>query len=219
VALLVPYRIEAIYQHSPIANMAIIAVTLVVSLVALFADESSLWSLVLVSGSPLGLPGYILLHGNLVHLFGNMLFLWVFGNAICSNMSNWRYAALYWLLGMVAGLAHMLMAGGPAIGASGAINGVVGMALAAYPKDKVDVFWWALGRLGSISVPVWALAVTWLVFDVLGASFGASDVAYWAHIGGLLAGVAVGLIGLQSGWIQLTQFDKPTLLDAMRRSK
>ncbi|MCP3994637.1 MAG: rhomboid family intramembrane serine protease [bacterium] len=217
--LLVPYRIEAIRQHQPLANQAIVATTIAISLLALFVDESPLWSLVLQPGKLIGLPGHVLLHGGLGHLIGNMLFLWVFGNAICSNMSNWRYASIYLLLGMLAGLAHMAMDGTPAIGASGAINGVVGMALAAYPKDRVDVFWWVLIRFGTSSFPVWGLAATWLLFDLWGASTGGDEVAYWAHIGGLVAGVVVGLIALQSGWIQLTEFDKPSLLDGLRRSK
>ena len=95
----------------------------------------------------------------------------------------------------------------------------IGMVVVAYPKDKVDTFWWVLIRFGTVSLPVWLLVTTWLFFDLWGAGSGGSDVAHWAHIGGLVAGIAVGLIALQSGWIQITEFDKPTLLDVLRRSK
>ena len=215
--LLIPYRIESIFQHPPTANRVIIGITVLVSLTALISGDGPLWSLVLERGSLFGLPGHILLHGDLFHLGGNMLFLWIFGNALCSNMENRRYAILYVLLGVVSGLIHIIVDGDPAIGASGAINGIVGMAVTAYPRDKVDTFWWVLIRFGTTSLPMWLLVSTWLFFDLWGAGEGGGDVAHWAHIGGLFAGIAIGLIGLQSGWIQLTQFDKPTLLDMLRK--
>jgi len=170
--LLIPYEIDAIQQHRPWANWSIIAVTVIVSLAATFGelDVSVVDAMVLQGWNPIGLFGHVLLHGGLLHLAGNMVFLWVFGNALCSNMNNLLYLGLYILLGLAAAIAHLLIDGDPAIGASGAINGIIGLAVAIYPRDEVDTFWVFFFRGGSFAVPVWVIVGIWLAFDIFGAA-------------------------------------------------
>ena len=173
--------------------------------------------MILFSWEPAGLFGHLLLHADLFHLFGNMIFLWVFGNAICSNMNNFLYLGLYILMGVMAGAAHLLFDGGPGVGASGAINGVIGLALAVYPRDEVDVFYLFIVKWGTFEIAVWVLALIWLAFDLFGAMSGGGNVAYFAHIGGLVGGIVIGLVLLQFDKIDLTVYDRQTLLEFFKR--
>lgn len=208
-----PYRIETLFKHYPIANWVIMGLTVVTFglLVGEVISEDVGWAMVLHNWSPVGLLGHMLLHGGLMHLAGNMLFLWVFGNAVCASTSNRWYPALYIGFGVAAGVAHMIFNGEPMVGASGAINGVVGMALAMYPENRVSVFWLFFVRFGTFRAPLWTMALLWLAFDLWGALRGGGNVAYWAHLGGFFAGVATGYFALRKGWVELTQFDNRSL--------
>ena len=120
-----------------------------------------------------GLLGYMWLHGGLSHLLGNLLFLWVFGNAVCAKVGNLRYILLYVLLGVVAGMAHLLTSRGALLGASGAINGVVGMYLVLFYENEVTclfAFWpivFFYVRWFAVS-GIWIILL-WLLWDIVGA--------------------------------------------------
>ncbi len=216
--LLVPYEIETLTQERPWANWLVVALCGIVSLAALWGDlpEETIEALVLQDWSLSGMLGHVLLHGSLSHLIGNMVFLWVFGNAVCTNTSNWLYLPTFAVCALLAATVHLLADGRPAIGASGAINGIVGIILAMYPLNRVHIFWVFLIRDGSFSCPAWGLILFWLAFDIWGVVSGGDPIAYWAHIGGLLGGVAVGLLCLHRGWFQLTQYDNRSLLQILR---
>jgi membrane associated rhomboid family serine protease len=216
---LIPYKIETLYQRHPFSNWLIIA-----ACIAAYAaqameaiPENILAAMVLQDWNPVGLAGHIFLHADLLHLLGNMLFLWVFGNAICSNTSNFIYPILFILLGVTAAQIHLLMDGSPAVGASGAINGIIGLTLAMYPINRVHVFWILGFRGGDTDFPVWGLATFWFVFDLMGVVLSSEGVAYWAHIGGLIGGIGMGLIALHFKWVELTEFDNRSLLQILKR--
>jgi len=218
--LFVPYEINSFKQRRPIANWIIIAMTVGISLMGMasfdpeFGFDESFSNLILVDWHPSGLFGHMFLHLGLIHLAGNMLFLWVFGNALCSNMNSFLYLASYLVLGLFAGCTHLIF--DPevgAVGASGAVNGIIGLALAVYPRDEVNVFYLFFVKGGTFELPVWVLALIWLGFDIWGASSEAGSVAYFAHFGGLAAGILLGLLLLQLGRIDLTIYDRQTLLE------
>ncbi len=217
--LFIPYEIETLTQERPWANWLLVTACSLVSLAAMWGDvpEEAVESLVLDGWSFPGLIGHVLLHADLSHLIGNMIFLWVFGNAICTNTSNCLYLPTFVACTLLAAVAHVLADGSPAIGASGAINGIVGIVLAMYPFNRVNVFWLFLVRGGSFSCPAWVIIVFWFAFDVWGVISGGDHIAYWAHIGGLLGGVGIGLLALHFGWFQLTQIDHRSLLQILRR--
>lgn len=208
-----PYRIETLFKHWPVANWLIMAMTVAM----FFAQDSltgeTLMDLVLGGTSVLGLVGYLVLHGGLLHLAGNMIFLWVFGNAVCAITSNLLYPILYLLFGVLAAAAHEAFSAEPAIGASGAINGVVGMALAMYPVNAVSIVWFVGFRGGTFEMPLWGLALIWCAIDAYGAWSGAGGVAYWAHLGGFAAGLMAGIVSLKMKWVTLTEYDNATLAD------
>ena len=136
------------------------------------------------------------LHGGWMHLGGNMLYLWIFGDNLERVMGAARYAAFYIACGIAAGLAHILFAGGsavPSVGASGAISGVLGGYLVMFPQNRVKV----LTRGGVASVPAIVVLGMWIVIQLvsqLGSIAETSQgggVAYMAHIGGFVAGMAL----------------------------
>ncbi len=142
------------------------------------------------------------LHGSWMHLIGNMWFLWVFGDNIEDSMGHVRFAIFYLLCGIGAALLQVMFnpgSGIPMVGASGAISGVMGAYLILYPRVRV----FALLVIGffvtSIALPAWTMLLYWAAIQFVSGLFGllASDrggVAFWAHVGGFVAGV--GLIKL-----------------------
>jgi membrane associated rhomboid family serine protease len=209
--MLFPYRIDTLFKHLPCANWVIMGLTVLVFLLTGVLPEEVVEAMVLDGWSITGLFGHGLLHAGFFHLAGNMIFLWVFGNAVCANTSN-RWFPLYYVgFALAAALTHIVCDGELAVGASGAINGVVGMAVAMYPLNRVSVWWFAFLRFGTFQVPLWGLALFWLFFDLLGAARGGGDVAYWAHVGGFFAGLATGWLALRKGWVELTEYDHRSL--------
>ena len=217
---MIPYRIETLFQYEPWANKLLFGGTIAASLAleaGLIPEASVRQYFVWGEGGPFSLFGYQFAHAGIAHLAGNMVFLWVFGNAVCATVGNWTYLALYLGLGAFAGMVHTLVGGEPVVGASGSIAGVVGLAVAFYPINKVNLFY-SLGlvpRTGRIWL--WALALYWTFWDIVGATFHLGPVAYWAHIGGTAAGLALGLGLLALGSVQLTEFDNGSLLDFLLR--
>ena len=138
------------------------------------------------------------LHGGWMHLIGNMLYLWIFGNNIEDVMGHGRFLIFYGLCGIAAALSHAAidpLSVIPMVGASGAISGVLGAYLLLYPRAKVLV----LIPLGFFSqmiyVPAAIVLGLWFVIQIVsgGMSFGTEGggVAFFAHIGGFLAGVVL----------------------------
>ncbi|MCA9736953.1 MAG: rhomboid family intramembrane serine protease [Gemmatimonadetes bacterium] len=134
------------------------------------------------------------LHGSWMHLIGNMWFLWIFGNNVEDSMGHLRYLAFYLLTGLLAAGAHVLSdpgSGIPTVGASGAISGIMGGYLVLYPRARVKTLVPVLVLL-ILNVPAWAMLGYWFVVQLLSSatqSATGGGIAFWAHIGGFLAGV------------------------------
>lgn len=132
---------------------------------------------------------YMFLHGSWLHLLGNMLFLWVFGDNVEDAMGHVRFILFYLMCGIAAGVAHAVMlphSEAPMIGASGAIAGIIAAYLILHPRAKVWVL--ALWRIPIKISAFWALGF-WILFQVANLVIDKnSDVAWWAHAGGLTAG-------------------------------
>ena len=132
---------------------------------------------------------YMFLHGGWIHLIGNMLFLWVFGDNIEDAMGHWRFIMFYLMCGIFAGLLHAYMLPHselPLIGASGAVAGVIAAYLILHPRVKVWVL--ALWRIPIKITAAWALGI-WILAQFANLLFeGEEAVAWWAHVGGLVAG-------------------------------
>jgi membrane associated rhomboid family serine protease len=132
---------------------------------------------------------YMFLHGDIIHLSSNMLFLWVFGDNVEDAMGHLKYLAFYLICGAAGGLAHAFMLPAsklPLIGASGAIAGVIAAYLILHPRVLV----WVLAfRFIPLHISAaWVLGI-WVVTQLLMVLLNQSDqVAWWAHIGGMITG-------------------------------
>lgn len=151
---------------------------------------------------------YAFLHANVLHLGGNMLFLWVFGDNVEDAVGHGRYLAFYLLAAAGGGWAHTLANPDspiPLIGASGAVAGIVAAYLLLHPRVKLWVL--VLGRIPLRLSAVWVLGA-WAgfqVFNVLIAVPGEGGIAWWAHVGGLVTGGFLILVMRRRG---VALFDK-----------
>ena len=138
------------------------------------------------------------LHGSWMHLLGNMWFLWLFGNNIEDSMTRPRFVAFYLLSGLAAALAQVMANPAsevPMVGASGAISGVMGAYLVLFPRVRVFTVIPLGFFIQTVALPAWVMLIYWMFLQVLGGvtSIGAKGggVAFWAHLGGFLAGVVL----------------------------
>jgi membrane associated rhomboid family serine protease len=144
---------------------------------------------------PATLLTHMFLHGGWMHVLGNLWFLWIFGNNVEDSMGHVRFVAFYLLSGLAAAAAQIAAdpaSGVPMVGASGAIGGVMGGYVMLYPRVHVHLLVWFGFYVTTIAVPaIWMLAY-WLLVQLFGGfvSLGAQTggVAFWAHVGGFLAG-------------------------------
>jgi membrane associated rhomboid family serine protease len=151
---------------------------------------------------PTPIPVYLTLitsmfmHGGLAHIFGNMLYLLIFGDNLEDRMGRGRYLVFYLVCGLVGGLVHVFASASgesayvPALGASGAISGVLGGYLVLFPRKRVRVIFLRI----LMSVPAIVAIGIWFLFQLingLGYLGGGGGVAYGAHIGGFVAGVVL----------------------------
>jgi membrane associated rhomboid family serine protease len=136
------------------------------------------------------------LHGGWMHLGGNMLYLWIFGDNIEKTIGHLRYLSFYLVCGLAAGLAHIafnLTSGVPTVGASGAISGVLGGYLIMFPGNRVRV----LTRGGVTAVPAVVVLGIWIVIQLINGIGSIArtpetgGVAFLAHIGGFVAGLVL----------------------------
>ena len=132
------------------------------------------------------------MHGSVMHLLGNMWFMWIFGDNIEDDLGRLEYTAFYLMCGLLAGLAHVftnMQSEIPSLGASGAISGVMGAYLVLHPHRRVTVLMFRF----ITQVPAYVAVGMWFAFQVLnsfGVLGGEGGIAYAAHIGGFIAGAA-----------------------------
>ena len=142
------------------------------------------------------------LHGSWMHLLGNALFFWVFGNNIEDSMGKVRFLVFYILCGLAAAATHVYFQPGspvPTVGASGAISGTLGAYLLLYPKVRVRYLIWFIFLIRVISVPAWLVLIYWFAVQVLTGlpelnrldAEVSGGVAVWAHVGGFVAGMVL----------------------------
>jgi len=137
------------------------------------------------------------MHGSLLHLAGNMLFLWIFGNNIEDSMSRWRFVLFYLLGGIVALAAQVLIhpdAAVPTVGASGAIAAVLGGYALLYPRARVITVIFIIIFFTIVELPALLVLGLWFLLQLLPAfsepvTGGGGGVAYFAHIGGFVFGL------------------------------
>jgi membrane associated rhomboid family serine protease len=151
---------------------------------------------------------HMYLHGSWMHLLGNMWFLWLFGNNVEDSMGRLRFIGFYLLCGLAAAAAQIVTSPGsaiPMVGASGAISGVMGGYLLLYPTVRV----YTLVVLGffitSMALPAWVMLGYWFLIQIVSGwvSFAGEGggVAFWAHVGGFVAGIVLVKLFARSDYV------------------
>lgn len=193
--------------RTPYVTYALITLNIVIflSYVSLMGDREAIlafyskWALV---------PGWVndgvglytfvtsmFLHGGWMHLGGNMLFLYIFGDNIEDEMGHLPFLIFYLACGIAAGVIHVISAPYsmvPTVGASGAIAAVMGGYLLLFPKARVDILLILIVFFKIFSVRAWLMLLVWIGFQVFGSVTSGPDqggVAYWAHTGGFVVGL------------------------------
>ncbi len=194
--MLVPLKMENVFTRIPVANAVIIVLISLVSMFALIGvfPIEDVEQFVLRDWDVSQMIGNTFLHANLIHLLGNMLFLWIFGNAICSAVGNATYSILYIVLGFFASIGQLLYSEVQSLGASGAIFGVVGMTLVLFPTNRIRCWYWIGWWAGRFETKTYWIILYFLIFEnILPALGGSEGVGYGAHLGGFAAGVLAGV--------------------------
>ncbi|MGI9395290.1 MAG: rhomboid family intramembrane serine protease [Boseongicola sp.] len=202
-----PIRDHNPSRRTPYVTWALIAtnVLIFVTYWTLLSNDRALahfffeWGLVPAAARPETFVTSMFLHGGLMHLGGNMLFLWVFGDNMEDAMGHVGFLIFYLAGGLIAAGAQF--ASNPAsmvpmVGASGAIAGVMGGYLLLYPKARVDILIILIVFIRVIPVPAYIVLGAWFAIQVVQGSIisaNAGGVAYWAHAGGYLAGLILTL--------------------------
>jgi membrane associated rhomboid family serine protease len=163
---------------------------------------------------PVWLFTHLFVHAGLLHLIGNMVFLFCFGNAVNAKLGQWQFLVIYLLLGALAGLCFLPFLGGrPLVGASGAIMGIVGVFVVLFPRNDVEVFYW-VGWLwaGATSIAGYWVVLFFVVCDLIGAVLDRHGaIAYVAHLGGAFGGFALGVALVKLRVVRSTRYEENLL--------
>ncbi len=153
----------------------------------------------LASGAAVTLLTHMFLHGGWLHIIGNMWFLYLFGDNVEDRLGHFRYLAFYLVCGFASAGTHLLFNAAstiPVVGASGAIAGVLGAYLVLFPFARVAALVWMFLLVYVVEIPAAIFLGLWFLFQfasgvALSASPQQGGVAWWAHVGGFVAGVAL----------------------------
>ena len=136
------------------------------------------------------------MHGNLAHLAGNMIFLWIFGDNVEDKVGRGLFLAFYLACGVGADVLYVSMSPGsevPTLGASGAVSGVLGAYVIFFPRHRVRLLLWVIIPIAVYRTPAFFWIGFWFLQQILFAHLGLGGVAWFAHIGGFLVGFAFAL--------------------------
>lgn len=210
---MIPIRDEIRTRETPIVNYLLITVNVLVFLGMLLMSDTALEAFfyqhamipanymdgLVDLGDVMDIFTSIFMHAGLAHIGGNMLYLWIFGDNVEDRLGHGRYLGFYLVGGLVADLAHFLTdpySTIPTVGASGAISAVLGAYLVYFPDSRIATYVPLPGRIfyKLTMLPAAVVLGFWFIFQLFDgvAALGGGDVsgvAYWAHIGGFIAGM------------------------------
>jgi len=224
---MIPIRHTLPRHRTPVINRTLVICNIAVFIVMLFLGERAeriIDSLGFIPARLLAPIGYgynhftvwvtlvasLFIHGGIVHLFGNMIYLWVFGDVVEDILGHFRYLLFFIACGVVGSLVHTMVfphSPIPSIGASGSIAGILGAFLVLRPRARIVtlfplVVYWAMAEIRAlVFLPIWFAMQFFNGFLSLAAASRTQEavgIAWWAHIGGFLFGAAVG-VGVRWG--------------------
>ncbi len=229
---MIPLRDTITSKHYPVVNNTIISINIVVFLIQLIQGQNLynfdyLYGLVPARYSVSHISfnftateqifsfiSFMFLHGSILHVLGNMWMLYIFGDNIEDSMGPFRYLIFYISCGLLSGLTHLYFnfySNLPTIGASGAIAGVMGAYFILYPHAKILTLIPIIIIPWIVEIPAFFFLIFWFLLQILnaaGSSGQAGGIAWWAHIGGFIFGMA---------WIKMTALMPATSLTGITR--
>ena len=226
--MLIPIGTDVRVHKAPLGNWLLIGLNVLIYLLTSGAGEA--WAgrthYTLNAAIP-GLSQYItyqFLHGDLWHLLGNMLFLWIFGHAVCARMGSLAYVVFYLAGGVFAGTVYTAYNTLPLLGASGAIAAVTTAFLVLFPRVHVTMLLWIFFYLTTFQIPAMLVIVFKIILwdNLIAPSFARgmeSNVAFSAHLGGYVFGFAVAMLMLAVRALPRNQFDMLALWSRWRRRR
>ncbi len=241
--MLIPYEAAVPMRRYPWANITLIAITTIVSLIAI-ADRNIFNELTLgqlqvpqfvkdfpilktlpdhprdypVTYKAAGYLTYGFVHGGIMHLVGNMIFLFVFGNAVNAKIGHLRYLLLFAALLAASGAVQVRMMEVvlPICGASGAIYGIMGMFIVLYPRNEISCAWFAFYRLtehlGSFEIASIWIVLYWVLCDVVMLKLDlAGNIGVHAHLAGFTFGAAMAILAVLVRLIKSDDYEENLL--------
>ena len=230
--MFIPYRVYVPTDRQPFVNAGLILLIVAISGIALTSDGLGMYEDLAgidvaaaragraqLADDRLPLPVLAvtsaLLHGGWLHLAGNLLFLWVFGNAIEYKFRHVGHLALFGVVAMAAGLTHYAFDSSPFVGASGAVTGIMGAFLVFFPRNDVDSVLVIFYVVRRITVSSFWIILSYVAWDVISIMLGwQPGVALGAHLGGFVAGFGIAFTCAYMGWL-IPEDDEQTLLQVL----
>jgi len=221
---MIPIGTDAPQRRTPVMNWAIIAACVVIYF---FSHQQPLtpyglsfgWDKFMLNPENPHLYQFItyqFLHANLMHILGNMLFLWVFGNQMNEKLGHVPYLLFFLTGGVIAGCGQMLSSPAATLGASGSIASVAGLFLVLAPMTRIRV--WFLYFIFDIPSILFVLGQI-IFYDLAGEYFQTDNVAHLAHLSGYATGFVVGVLVLTTGLVPRDHYDLLALISRWRRRR
>ncbi len=212
--MIIPLKLEIEFNQQPISNYILIIITSVVFLLTLSSSITDIFEYLMKGRfNPVGLIGSIFMHNTILHLALNMLLVFVFGNAVCNVFGNSVYPMVYIILGVIASVIYLLFGNNPAVGARGAINGLMGLVLVWFPKNEMTFFFF----FSTLRVKIIYGILFYIVLGLVGILlFSGADLSHVARFGGLVSGMVIGLILDKFKFVFIQE---TTLMDILTKTK
>ena len=226
--MILPFRTNISPRRTPYANYALIVANVLIYLLQWQVDNRSggmqfrswVHQFMLQGERPFlwQFVTYAFLHGGMMHIVGNMFFLYLFGNNVNDKLGNLGYLCFYFSGAVFSGVGHILTGGGAVLGASGAVAAVTGAYLVLFPQTLITVLYW-LFFIGTIEVPaLYLILLKMILFDNIIAR-GTGPVAYEAHLAGYAMGILAMVGMLATGLISTSHFDLWAMIKRWNRRR
>ena len=223
--MLLPIRTNVQPYRTPYTNYGLILVNVLIFLAtySFSAHDLKPWvhHMMLTPGRPQlwQFITYAFLHGGVLHIAGNMFFLYIFGNNVNDKLGNFGYLCFYLAGGIFSAIGHTLINANPIVGASGAIAAVTGAYLVFFPQTLITIVYWFF-IIGTVPVPaLWFIAFKMIFYDNVIARYGGSYIAYDAHLSGYAFGILSSLILLATGLTSTSHFDLWAMIKQWNRRR
>ncbi len=217
--MIIPWATDAPIYHRPWATIALMVASVAAFALTIGLDEELIDPYLLSHGDGLHPIQWVtsnFLHANLMHLIGNLVFLWAFALVVEGKVGFFPFLAIFLGLGFaqcgLEQLATLGFAGGASLGNSAIVYGVLAMALVWAPKNEVNCFWWFGFRSGLVDLPILTFAALYIALEVVevvfwGGLLGVTPVSAVLHLSGAVLGFALGVALLKLGKVDCEHWD------------